>query len=136
MVVAAGFITAFRIAATLSYLFAGNLRRRGKRKGFFWFFLIIFMMTWAGGVWLMPFGLMVMGIHWLPFVLVGLVGAMVISLVAQRRYPRNRHETIDLLERIEESRELEKMTFLSLNILFWVVLFMLVAAIVLRYVLG
>ena len=136
MVVAAGFITAFLIAATLSYLFAGNLRRRGKRKGFFWFFLIIFMMTWAGGVWLMPFGPMVMGIHWLPFVLVGLVGAMVISLVAQRRYPRNRHETIDLLERIEESRELEKMTFLSLNILFWVVLFMLVAAIVLRYVLG
>ena len=136
MIIAAGFITALIIAGTLSYLFARNLRGRGKRKGFFWFFLIIFMITWAGGVWLMPFGPMVMGIHWLPFVLVGLVGAMVISLVAQRRYPRNRHETIDLLERIEESRELEKMTFLSLNILFWVVLFMLVAAIVLRYVLG
>jgi MFS family permease len=136
MVVAAGFITALIIAGTLSHLFAKTLKRRGKRKGFFWFFLIIFMITWAGGVWLTPFGPALLGIHWLPFILVGLVGAIVISFVAQRRYPRGRHETIDLLESIEEGRELEQMTFLSLNILFWIVLFMLLAAVLLRYILG
>jgi len=136
MVVAAGFITALIIAGTLSHLFAKTLRRRGRRKGFFWFFLIIFMITWAGGVWLVPFGPELLGIHWLSFILVGLVGAIVISYVAKRRYPRNRHETIDLLENIEEGRELEQMTYLSLNILFWVVLFILLAAVALRYLLG
>ena len=43
-------------------------------------------------------------------------------------------ETIDLLERVEEGRKFEKATFLSLNILFWVVLFILLTAVVFRYV--
>lgn len=135
MAVAADFITALIIAGTLSHLFAKPIKRRGKRAGFFWFFLIIFMVTWAGGVWLMPFGPQVMGIHWLPFILVGLAGAVAVSFWAERRYPRNRRETIDLLERIEEGRELEKMTYLSLNILFWIVLFVLLTAVVLHYIL-
>ena len=135
MVIAAELITALLIAGTLSYLFAKNIKRRGTRTGFFWFFLIILMITWAGGAWLMPFGPQLMGIHWLPFVLAGLAGAVVISFLAEGRYPRNRHETIDLLESIEEGRELEKMTYLSLNVLFWVVLFTLLAAVILRYIL-
>ena len=133
MVIAAEFVTALVIAGTLSYLFARKIRRRGGRTGFFWFFLIIFMITWAGGAWLMPFGPQMMGIHWLPFILVGLAGAIGVSLLAERRYPRNRHETIDMLDAIEEGRELEKMTFLSLNILFWAVLVVLLAAILLHY---
>lgn len=136
MVVAAELVTALVIAGTLSYLFAKNIKRRGERSGFFWFFLIIFMVTWAGGAWLMPFGPRLLGIHWLPFVFAGLVGAVVTSLLAKRRYPRNRHETIDLLDSIEEGRELEKVTYLSLNVLFWVVLCTLLAAIVLHYILS
>jgi MFS family permease len=135
MVVAAELVTALVIAGTLSYLFAHNLKRRGKRSGFFWFFLLIFMITWAGGLWLMPFGPALLGIHWLPFAMIGLVGAIVVSLLAGRRYPRNRHETIDLLERVEKGRELQKVTYLSLNIFFWLVLLVLVMAVVFRYVL-
>jgi MFS family permease len=135
MVVAAELVTALVIAGTLSYLFAHNLKRRGNRSGFFWFFLLIFMITWAGGLWLMPFGPALLGIHWLPFATIGLVGAIVVSLLAGRRYPRNRHETIDLLERVEKGRELQKVTYLSLNIFFWLVLLVLVMAVVFRYVL-
>lgn len=135
MVVAAELITALVIAGALAHLFAKTLRRRGKRGGFFWFFLLIFMVTWAGGIWLMPFGPIFMGIHWLPFVLVGLAGAVIVSLVARRRYPTNRHETIDLLEQAKDKREQEKVTYLSLNIVFWLALFVLVTAVVLRYVL-
>lgn len=92
------------------------------------------MITWPGGVWLIPFGPDMLGIHWLPFLVLGLVGAVVVSLVAGRHYPTNRDETIDLLERVEEGRKFEKATFLSLNILFWVVLFILLTAVVFRYV--
>jgi len=135
MVVAAELVSALVIAGTLSYLFAHNLQRRGNRSGFFWFFLLIFMITWAGGLWLMPFGPALLGIHWLPFITVGLAGTIVVSFFAGRRYPRNRHETIDLLERIEKERELQKMTYLSLNIFFWIVLFVLVMAVLFRYAL-
>jgi len=135
MVVAVELVTALVIAGTLSYLFAHNLKRRGNRSGFFWFFLLIFLITWAGGLWLMPFGPALLGIHWLPFIAVGLAGAIVVSLLAGRRYPRNRHETIDLLDRVKKERELQKMTYLSLNILFWLFLLVLVMAIVFRYAL-
>ena len=136
MLVAVDIITALLIAGVLSYLFARNLKRRGKRTGFFWFFLMIFMLTWAGGVWLIPPDSPIPGSRWLPFLAVGLAGAVVVSFFAGRRYPTNRHETIDLLERTREGRKLEKATYLSLNILFWTVLIVLVAAIVLRYSLG
>jgi hypothetical protein len=135
MVVAVELVTALVIAGTLAYLFARNLKRHGNRSGFFWFFLLIFLITWAGGLWLMPFGPAVLGIHWLPFATIGLAGAIVVSLLAGRRYPRNRHETIDLLERVEKGRELQKVTYLSLNIFFWLVLVVLAMAVVFRYAL-
>jgi hypothetical protein len=135
MIVAVDIITALIVAGVLSYLFARNLSRQGQRSGFFWFFLMIFMLTWACGVWLMPADTPIPGSRWLPFLIVGLAGAVVVSFLAGRRYPTCRHETIDLLERIEEGRELEKVTYLSLNILFWIVLFVLLAAILFRYAL-
>jgi hypothetical protein len=128
-------VTALVIAVTLSYLFALNLKHRGRRSGFFWFFLIIFMITWAGGTWLMPFGPSMRGLQWLPFAVAGLLGAVIVSFLAGRRYPTSRHETIDLLERVEEEREFDKATYLSLNFVFWGVLALLLLAIVFRYVL-
>jgi hypothetical protein len=135
MVIAVDLITALIIAGGLSYLFARNLKRRGRRSGFFWFFLMIFMATWAGGVWLTSFESMRPFSRWLLFFAVGLAGAFVVSFLAGRRYPTNRHETIDLLDRAREGRELEKVTYLSLNVLFWAVLLVLLAAIVFRYLL-
>jgi hypothetical protein len=60
----------------------------------------------------------------------------VLSFVAGGRYPKNRHETIDLLERVEKGRKLQNATHLPLKILFWVVLFILLVAIVFRYAHG
>lgn len=131
MVVTAELITALAIAVALAYLFAKNLGRRGRRSGFFWFFLLIFMATWAGGVWLMPFGPMVMGIHWLPFAVAGLIGAVAISLLAGRR----RTATIDRPGGGRGRQSAESQTYLSLDAVFWVLLLFLLAAVILRYVL-
>lgn len=135
MVVAAEMITALVIAGTLSWVFARRTRRRGRRSGFFWFFLMIFMLTWAGGVWLLPFGPTAVGVHWLPFALVGLIGAVVVSLIAKRRYPANRADTIDLLEDVRQERERERGTYLALNAVFWATLLVLALAVIGRYVL-
>jgi uncharacterized membrane protein YeaQ/YmgE (transglycosylase-associated protein family) len=135
MLIAADMVTALIIAGTLAYIFARNLMRRSRRSGFFWFFLIIFMITWAGGAWMMPFDAATQGLHWLPFLIAGMAGAVVVTYLARRRPPTNRHETIDLLESIAEERKLEKATYLSLGFIFWVVLFLLMVAIVVRYVL-
>lgn len=136
MIVAAELMTALIVAGTLSFFLSRHFQRRGNRAGFFWYFLIIFMVAWAAGAWLLPFGPTLMGIHWVPFVGAGLAGAAVVFLLAGRRYPTNRHETIDLLERVEKERELEWMTNLSLKVLFWTVLLLLLAAVFFRYVLG
>jgi hypothetical protein len=131
MVVTAELITALVMAVALAYLFAKNLRRRGRRSGFFWFFLLIFMATWAGGVWLMPFGPVVMGIHWLPFAVAGLIGAVAISLLAGRRRPA----TSDRPGRDRGGQGAANPSYLSLDAVFWMILLFLLATVILRYVL-
>ena len=46
-----------------------------------WFFLLIFLGTWALGAWLEPIGPRVLGVRWAPFGLVAVVLALVIAAV-------------------------------------------------------
>lgn len=45
-------------------------------------FLIIFLATWAGGVWLQPYGPLVGGTPWVAFLLVSLLIALILVAVA------------------------------------------------------
>jgi hypothetical protein len=127
-------LTAFSVALLLSGVFALATRRGGRRTGLFWLFLIIFLATWAGGIWLRPFGPTLWGIHWLAFFLVGLVLALIIAVSAPGRPPKGRHETLDMLEQIEKEKEMEKLAYITLKPFFWVVLLALFVAIVIRYI--
>jgi hypothetical protein len=44
------------VSLVLSGLFVLVTRRGGRRTGLLWLFLILFLASWAGGVWLKPFG--------------------------------------------------------------------------------
>jgi hypothetical protein len=97
-------------------------------------FTVIFLATWAGGLWTRPIGPAFRGVYWLPFVLVGLLCALFLFTTKHRKPPpHNRPETIELLERIEEERELEKITYFSVTVLFWVLLFSLIGIIIIGY---
>ncbi len=127
------FLIALVIATVLSTAFALATRRRGRRTGFAWFFLFILTATWAGGIWIRPFGPAWGEIRWLPFLVFGLIITFLVSLVAPQRPPSGRQETLEKLEQIAREKELEKITYITLGVFFWVVFSILILVIVARY---
>jgi Ca2+/Na+ antiporter len=126
-------LVALFVSLVLSAVFALATWKRGKRKGLVWLFLIIFFATWAGGLWMRPFGPTLWGIHWLTFLLVGVVVALILAVSQARPKPRGRDETIEMLENMRQRREAEQVAWITLTIFFWVLLLALLSAIVFRY---
>ena len=127
-------ITALIVALVLSSLIALATRREGKRTGLFWFFIILFFATWAGGIWVKPFGPTLFGIHWVMYILIGLIIALILAASGPHGAPRGRRETLEMLEEVKQEQEIEKFTYVGLSMFFWVLLVILLAAIVIRYV--
>lgn len=87
------FVTAFGVAlivtAVLALLFIPLLTRRwrgdreGLARGEGWaallFFVLVFLASWAGGLWVRPVGPVFWGVSWLGFVLVGLAMALLLT---------------------------------------------------------
>jgi hypothetical protein len=92
--------------------------------------------TWAGGIWLRPFGPSWGNTRWLQFLASSLVVVLLFTLFASLKPPQGRHETLDQLQEITHQKKLEKTTYITLGILFWVVLVLLLAAIIIRYILN
>jgi Ca2+/Na+ antiporter len=128
------FLVSLAVALLVCVIFALVTRSSVRRTGFGWFFLFVFIATWAGGVWLRPFGPTWGEIRWLQFLIVGLLVALLFALFAPLKAPRGRHETLAQLQAIARQKEVQKATYVTLGIVFWVVLVILVAAIVIRYV--
>jgi hypothetical protein len=130
------FSVSFIIAVLLTGLYMLVTRGAGRRAGLIWLFLIMFLATWAGGIWLKPLGPTLWGIHWLAFLLVGIIVVLFLFILTPQKAPRGRHETLEMLERIEREKELEEVAYITLSIFFWILLSVLLAAIILRYTIG
>jgi Ca2+/Na+ antiporter len=126
-------LVALLVSLVLSAIFALATWKRGKRKGLVWLFLIIFFATWAGGLWMRPFGPTLWGIHWLTFLLVGVVVALILAASQAKPKPQGREETIELLEKMQQKREVEQVAWVTLTIFFWVLMLALLIAILFRY---
>ena len=123
------------VAFILSAVFAATTKRGNKKTGLIWLFLIIFLATWAGGIWIRPFGPRMLGIHWLGFLLIGMIVALFLSLKMQtNNFPIGRQETLDMLENIRQEKEIQKITYITLSLFFWVLLIALVFVIIVHYV--
>ncbi|MFO7866233.1 MAG: hypothetical protein R6V02_05400 [Candidatus Aminicenantes bacterium] len=122
------FATAFLAALAVSLIFAYGFRRRGLWPGFLLFFLIVFLFTWAGGVWVTPFGPEYAGVQWLPFLIVALIISFLIAAAIPPAYTRPRtSESKDL----REARAQEVSRFLG--IFFWILVVILLVAVIVRY---
>jgi hypothetical protein len=134
MTIATEVIFAFITALLISIIISLALRREGPRTGFFLMFVTIFLMTLAGGLWLSPAGPYTRGVYWLPFIVIGALGSYILYLKAPRRPPHSRRETLEELDRIAKSKQLEKLTYMTFDLFFWIILVFLLAAILLHYV--
>lgn len=130
-------IIAFIVAVFFSVLLVFALGwERPDRKGviptILYLFILIFLFTWAGGIWLTPMGPATWNISWLPFFIVGfIITLMLITLIPPRW--RRRRSTIEVVEKKEDER-IERETAKALNIFFWVLLIILVLTIMVHYV--
>ena len=100
-----------------------------------WLFLIMFLGTWAGGIWVQSSFAGLWDGQWLVFLAVGLVIALIFAALSHRRTPRSRDETLDILDRMETRKEAEVVTYITLSLFFWVLLVLLIVAIIFRYIL-
>jgi hypothetical protein len=122
-------VTVFLSALLISTLLKGEHRTR-----LIWIFLIIFLTTWAGGIWVRPFGPSFRGIYWLPFLWIGIITVLILAVFYPRRIPKSRWETLEMLQQIEKQKKLNQLTYITLILLFWLLLFLLSMAIIVRYV--
>jgi len=92
------------------------------------FFLLLFLVIWAGGVWMEPFGPPVYGVFWAPFLFVGLVIVLLLAALTppSRRRPVTAAEAIQA----ERAREAEVVTF---SVFFWILATILLIAILVEY---
>jgi len=127
------FLTSLAVALVLFVIFALVTRSRIRRTGFLWPFLFVLMATWAGGVWVRPFGPELAHIRWLQFLVVGLLAVLLAALFAPLKPPRNRRETLEQLEEMPRQRQFEKMSHIALGIVFWIVLCVLIWAVIANY---
>lgn len=123
-------IYALFFAVLLTAVFFGLFRTRGPWASLVLFFLVIFLASWAGGAWIAPFGPVLWGISFLPFLLVGLIIALMLAAAA----PTQREEsTVELVDRDERKRERAK-AFAALSVFFWILIGVFVVLILSRYV--
>lgn len=117
------------VALVLTVLFVGVLRRPGRGEGWLWFFAIVLLASWAGGVWARPVGPAVWGYFWVPFVFVGLSVAVLLAASAPRERPRTRREALEQHEAEEEAES-------ALTALAWAAAFLFLAAIAANYIMA
>jgi len=91
------------------------------------FFLMIFLFTWAGGIWLVPFGPDIKGVPFMPFLAASLFAALVLSVSLSSFYltrPSKRRPEVKFIE-IEN----------ALYAFFWTLIIFFAVAIIARYTL-
>lgn len=121
------FIIAFSVALALSLIFVYGFRRKGPWTNFYTFFLIIFLATWAGGLWITPIGPSIRGIFWLPFLLVGAV----FSLLLAAATPRSDQPSIELKTKKQVKKE--ETIEIAISIFMWILIIFLTLAIIVGY---
>jgi hypothetical protein len=121
------FLFVLLITVILTAVFAVGIRRRTTWNILLPFFIILFLATWATGIWIRPIGPVIGGIFWLPFLVIGLLYAFLLAaFIPSSRPPQTSREKVR--QRIKEQEVLS-----VLNVFFWLVVIGLIIAIIWRY---
>ncbi len=134
--IVADLLIALAIAIILTMIFMPQWRKYQPSgtlaglAGFLWFFVLIFLASWLGGVWIPPVGPSIWGVYWFPFLMMGLLFALLLAAAAPPRRPRPKHIT---LENAREAPAMEETTFMVINLFYRVLLIALLVGILTRY---
>jgi len=114
------------IALLLTTIFSVGLGNAGPWDSWLLFFVIVFLATWVGALWVRPVGPPLWGVYWLPALLVGLVFALVLAAAVPSRTP-------GMARRPEEREPVERQTALAVSVFLWLLLIGLLITVILGY---
>jgi hypothetical protein len=86
-------LMALAVALLVTLIFSAVLRTRGPWASTLVFFVLVFLASWAGGLWITPFGPPLFGIYWLSFLVVGVLFALLLA-VMPGQHPQSRNEDV------------------------------------------
>jgi multisubunit Na+/H+ antiporter MnhB subunit len=92
---------------------------RGPWNSLLWFFMVVALFAWAGGVWLVPFGPSWGGIGWFPILFMGIIAVLLLTAAS----PRTSRKSMP----VKQSSKMDGEIRVSIDALFWVlIVFLLV----------
>jgi hypothetical protein len=104
------FVFGFFVVWVVSIFFG----TKGPWDSFLWFFLVVGLFAWAGGVWLVPFGPRWMGIGWFPIFFMGILAVLLITSASPRK-------TIKAVTPPQETA-ITKDSRIAIDIIFWLLI--------------
>ena len=119
-------LIALLFAVLFAALFGALFGGREGVPGFLVVFLLLFLFAWAASLWLGPLGPAILGVYWLPGLVVTLLIFLLLAALAERRPPRSTREVKAEIEARDE-------TAFAFGILLWVLIGGLILAIVIAY---
>ena len=100
-------------------------------------FVILFLLVWAGGIWIEPFGPAMWGGYWLPFVAVGVIALLLLAAAGSSgRHRVRRYDTSEVEPARVAEEEAGRAVAVAFGAFFWFLLLALTAAIAAHYVMA
>ncbi|HEY9164606.1 MAG TPA: hypothetical protein VIS48_00430 [Candidatus Kryptonia bacterium] len=121
-------IVALAVGLFIVWIVSLAFGTRGPWGSLLWFFLVVSLFAWAGGVWLVPFGPMWGGMSWLPIVCMGILAALLLT-AASPRAPRRRMTAQE--EDAKDKAQSESRAVI--DVIFWVVIICLLLLAISHY---
>ena len=125
------FFTGLGLAFIIAFVLTLILGKGIKRYAFadlLGFFFVVFLATWAGGLWIQPVGPVMWGVSLTAFIMVGTI----VALIMAASLPTPRHRTGHAPRTGGPIDSIHQESFL--NVFLWVTILTLVAAIVFRFI--
>jgi hypothetical protein len=117
------------IAFFITAVFALVFKNRGPWGTFWIFFVIIFLSSWAARLWIAPLGPIIMGVAWIPILVVGLIFAFI--LAAAITPPKNPRK--EIIDRQVGSTTDEDKSAVAFGAFFWLLITLLTVSVIIGY---
>jgi hypothetical protein len=118
---------AFLFGLLITIVFSAGFNRKGPWNNIFTFFIIVFLATWAGGIWVLPFGPALFGVSWLPYLFISLAAGLILAASAAPQLTRKEKKIVD--RKIDKEEKVKRY-----DIFFILIVVFLAAAIIVRYI--
>jgi len=130
------FLVALGVALLLTVIIAALFGSTGPWPYAWLAFLLILLVAWAAGTWARPVGPPLWGVYWMPFLVFGLIVALVIAAATPPDRARRRSGEVPASAgAAAPEEEASEETAVAVGMGVWIVFIVLLVALVLGYAL-